>query len=155
MKTALFRKPSLALAAGLAGAALTTCGVATAAGGGVSLKLKGDYRQHRAVACHVGHNYRYFHRSATVEYKGVLTPAPALHFPVRLELKRCSGGHWVDAGNRYTRGKKATGRYKGFFRAAPLAARLNRHHRRPTVYYFARSNAGGARSQKVYFAVTG
>lgn len=127
-------------------------GAATAAGGSVSLKLKGDYGKRRTLACHEAKDYRLFHRRARIEFKGQVLPPPALHFPVRLELKRCVRGHWRAIGSRRTIGKKLTGRYKGFFSARPLAPRS--HRRRAITYYFARAIVNGTRSKKVFFAVT-
>jgi hypothetical protein len=133
-------------------AALAVGGVATAAGTSVTLKLKGEYGKKHKTVCHKAESFRLYHRRSTVEFKGFLTPHPVKHFAVRLQLKRCSGGRWKDAGNRTTTGKKLTGKYKGFFHARPLAPRS--HKRRAINYYFARTITGGARSRKVFFAVT-
>ncbi|MHB8659538.1 MAG: hypothetical protein ACYC91_16620 [Solirubrobacteraceae bacterium] len=133
-------------------ALVLTAGGSVAASGTVSLKLKTDYRKQRVSACHKTKNFRLFHRGARIEFKGVVTPAPARHFPVRLELKRCVRGHWRDAGDRYTTGKKLTGKYKGFFSARPLAPRS--HNRRAIVYLYARTIVNGIRSRRVFFAVT-
>jgi hypothetical protein len=114
--------------------------------------VKGQYAKLHRTACKKSKSMRVFHRRSTVEFRGFLTPHPAGHFPVRLELKRCVNGSWRDAGNRYATGKKLTGKYKGFFSAAPLAPRSR--GRRAIVYYSARAIVTAGSSPKAYFAVT-
>jgi hypothetical protein len=85
-------------------------------------------------------------------YKGVLTPHPAGHFPALLDVKRCTAGQFRPFRSFQTRGKKLTGKYKGSCAAARLAPRSRTRH--AISYYWARTVAGGARSRKLYFAVT-
>lgn len=141
-----------ALAAVAAAFALTSAAIALAAGASVSLKLKHEYRRSRATACHKAEDFRLFHRGATVEWEGYLTPAPAGHFPASLEIKRCAHGSFRKLTIRRTAGKKLSGKFKGFFSARPFAPRSR--SRRAITYYSAEASAGGARSKRVYFAVT-
>lgn len=128
-------------------------GLATAAGGSLSLELKGQYAKRYRTVCGKKHgHFRFFHRAATIEARGFLTPHPAGHFPVRIQLKRCSSGRWRDIGNQSAQGKKLTGKYKAFFRAGPLAPRS--HKRGAVTYYRARAIVGVVKSPNKYFAVT-
>lgn len=146
------RLRSLLFALALVVAVTTIAGIAIAAGTSVTLEFKGQYAKARRTACHKSERFRLFHRRSTIEFRGFVTPHPAGHFPMRLELKRCAGGQWRDAGNRSTIGKKLTGKYKGFFSATPLAPRS--HRRRAIVYYSGRAIMTGGRSTKAFFAVT-
>ena len=131
---------------------IVSTGSALAAGTTVTLKAKGEYAKLHRTACHKTKAFRFFHRGSSIEFHGFLTPAPAGHFPVTIELKRCVRGHWLHAGIRSITGKKLTGKFKGFFSAGPLAPRS--HRRGSVLYYTARALAGGAESPKAYFAVT-
>lgn len=142
----------LLLLAVLAVVGIGSAGAALAAGTTVTLKLKGEYAKVHRTACHRLKEFRLFHRHATVEFKGFVTPAPAGHFPVRLKIDRCVNGRFRAYTDRFTTGKKLTGEYKGFFSAAPLAPRS--HRRRAIVYYDARAYVTGGHSIKKYFAVT-
>jgi hypothetical protein len=133
--------------------AIALGGVASAATSSVTLKLKGEYSKRARGACGKRERFRLYHRRSTIEYRGVLTPHPAKHFGTLLELKRCSGGRFRDFHSYRSIGKKLTGKYKGFLSARGLAPRS--HRANAIVYYFARVVAGGARSRKVFFAVTG
>lgn len=147
-----YRKLLVLLTVALAGLAVATAGIATAAGASVSLKLKREYRRHHVTACHRAEDYRLFHRSARIEWEGFLTPAPAGHFPARLEIRRCVRGGFHRVAVRATTGKKLTGKFKGLFSARPFAPRS--HSRHAITYYFAFATAGGGRSKKVFFGVT-
>ena len=151
MKSLLSARPRLATAAATA-MLIVFAGSALAAGTTVTLEVKGEYAKRHRVACHKSKNFRFFHRGSTIEFRGFLTPHPAGHFPVTIELKRCAGGSWRSAGTRSIVGKKLTGKLKGFFAAAPLAPRS--HRRQAVLYYSARALAGGGQSPKAYFAVT-
>ncbi|HEX8977350.1 MAG TPA: hypothetical protein VF781_12615 [Solirubrobacteraceae bacterium] len=147
------RRPQfLLLVALLAVLSIGGAGAALAAGTTVTLKLKGEYTKVHRTACHRLKEFRVFHRHSTVEFKGLVTPAPAGHFPVRLKIERCVNGRFRTYTDRFTTGKKLTGEYKGFFSAAPLAPRS--HGRRAIVYYDARAYVTGGHSEHKYFAVT-
>jgi len=146
------RLSSLLLAIGVTAAIMALGGVALAAGTSVTLEVKGQYAKLHRTTCHKTKSFRVFHRRSTVEFRGFVTPHPALHFPARVKLERCVSGHWRAIGNRETIGKKLTGKYKGFFSAAPLAPRS--HRRGAIVYYSARAIVTGGTSAKAYFAVT-
>lgn len=142
--------------AGLTASAVTLVlalgGVGLAAGSSLTLELKGQYAKRHRTACHKSKHFRFFHRRSTVEARGFLTPAPAGHFAVRLQLEQCVRGSWRHLNDRSILGKKVTGKYKGFFSARPLAPRS--HKAKAVNYYFGRTFAGGLESTKEYFAVT-
>ena len=152
MRHPFMRRKLLLCIAGTLSITVALGGGALAAGSSVTLKLKGEYAKRHRAACHKRENFRLYHRGSTIEYKGFLTPPPAGHFPVRLEVKHCVGGRFVQISSRDTVGKKLTGKYKGFFGARALAPRS--HKPRAINYYFARTVLTGARSRKVFFAVT-
>lgn len=131
---------------------IVSAGSALAAGGGLTLKVKGEYAKLHRSACHKTKTFRFFHRGSTIEFRGFLTPAPAGHFPVRVKIDRCVNGQFRDVATVSIVGKKLTGKYKGFTPAAGLAP--SSHRRRAVRYYSARSYAGGRVSGKAYFAVT-
>ena len=125
---------------------------APAAGTSVSLKAGGDYGRATRSVCGKRQHFRLFHRGATIEFKGFVTPAPAKHFPFTVEVKRCSSGRFRIFHTYAGTGKKATGKYKLFLRAGGLAPRSRR--RGAIVYYFARTRMGAGTSRNEYFAVT-
>jgi hypothetical protein len=133
--------------------AVALAGVAPGASTSVTLKLNGEYAKRLRTACSKRESFRLYHRKSTIEYKGLLTPSPAKHFGVVLEVKRCSGGRFRDFHDYRAVGKKLTGKYKGFLSARGLAPRS--HRSKAIVYYFARVMAGGAHSRRRFFAVTG
>jgi hypothetical protein len=140
----------LALAIATAGLVVTGAGVA--AGTSVSLEVKGEYAKLHRTQCGKTKNFRAFHRRSTLEFRGFLTPAPAGHFPVRIKIERCVRHSWRDVTDYSILGKKLTGKFKGFFPAAPLAPRASHHHR-TSAYYRAKAITGGAESDKAYFIV--
>jgi hypothetical protein len=148
------KRPSrIALAASVLVLVTAGGGLALAAGNSLTLELKGQYAKRSRSACGKAHKrFRFFHRGATIEGRGFLTPHPAGHFAVRLQIKRCAGRRWIDIGNRFAQGKKLTGKYKAFFSARPLAPRS--HKRGAHVYYRAQAIVGTAQSTNEYFAVT-
>ncbi|GAC1572169.1 MAG: hypothetical protein NVS3B18_05440 [Candidatus Dormibacteria bacterium] len=131
---------------------IVSAGTALAAGTNVTIKAKGEYAKLHRTACHKTKTFRFFHRASTIEFRGFLTPAPAGHFPVRVKIERCVNGRFRDVSTLSIIGKKLTGKYKGYTSARPLAPRS--HRRRAVLYYRARAYAGGAVSEKTYFAVT-
>lgn len=142
----------LSFGAALAASAAVS-GAALAAGTSVSLKAKGEYARLHRTACGKTKAFRAFRRSSTIEFRGFVTPAPAGHFPVRVKVERCVGRHWRRAGGYVITGKRLTGKFKGYFRAAPLAPR-SRHHRRATSYYRVKAFVTGAESPAAYLLVT-
>jgi hypothetical protein len=128
-------------------------GGALAAGSSVTLKAKGERSKSLRRACGKTKTFRIFGRHSTIEFKGVVTPHPAKHFPIRIEIKRCTHGHWSRALKFHVVGKKATGKFKEFVSASRLAP--HSHKRRAITYYYGRAILAGGKSHKVYFAVTG
>lgn len=128
-------------------------GVAVAASTLVTVDIKGQYAKRHRTACHeVNKFFKFFHRGSTIEWEGLVTPAPTSHFSVRLEVKQCIGGTWVKIKDRFTTGKPLTGDFRGFFPAKPLAPRS--HKARAVKYFRARAIVGATRSLYEYFAVT-
>jgi hypothetical protein len=64
---------------------------------------------------------------------------------VQIEIKRCTHGHFVVYAKIPGTGKRGTGKFKVFSRAA--------HGGRRLTYYEARAVINGKRSGKVHFAV--
>jgi hypothetical protein len=140
------RKPLLLLAlviaaAALAGAALSVAQTPTS----ITLKVKGKHVTRHARFCHKSKRLRVFRRGTTLEYRGFVTPAPPKHFPVLVQVDACIHGRFVRVARYHFQGKRATGKYKGFFRAP-------RPHGRVT-YFSARTVVAGVRSNKRYFGV--
>lgn len=133
-------------------------GVAIAAGTTLTFEVKGEYAKVKRTACHkTKPNWRAFHKTSTMEFRGFLLPPPASHFQVHVRVDKCVRGHWdLGVRNYYLVGENATdshpGRYKGFYPAKPLAPR-RRHHHRTVAYYRARASVGTLRTQEEYFLV--
>lgn len=132
---------ALALAALLAGAALSTAQTPTS----ISLSVKGSHVTRRASFCHKSKRLRVFRNGARLEYRGFVRPAPAKHFPVIVQVDGCVHGRFVRVARYHFQGKRATGKYKGFFRAPRPRGRV--------TYFSARTVVGGRTSGKVYFGV--
>lgn len=130
---------------------------ALAAGSTLSLEVKGEYAKQHHRACHKDKpNWRAFHRTSTIEYRGFLLPPPAQHFTVRIKIEKCVAGHWKEVHDYYVLGQNATdthpGRYKVFYPARPFSPR-RRHHHRTTAYYRAKAFVGATISPEQYFLV--
>ncbi|MDE3132210.1 MAG: hypothetical protein KGL16_13755 [Acidobacteriota bacterium] len=124
----------------------------------LSLHVKGEYAKLSRTACHkTKSNWRAFHRSSTIEYRGFLLPPPASHFTVRIKIEKCVSGHWRRVHDYYVIGENATdkhpGRFKVFYPARPFAPR-SRHHRPTVAYYRAKALVGTTISPEKYFFVT-
>lgn len=137
--------------AALALAACVAAGAALAAGTSVSLEVKGEYAKLARAACGKHKLFRAFRRTGTIEFRGFVAPAPAGHFPIRIEVKRCAGGQWrVVASSSFT-GKKATGKFKHFAAAAAFAP--SRRGRTRFYFYKAKAIYSGTESPEAYFMV--
>jgi hypothetical protein len=147
------RPTRLLVAIALLTATVALGGVAVAAGTLVTVKVKGQYAKRHRSACHEANKFfAFFHRSSSIEWEGLVTPAPTSHFSVRLEVKHCIGNQWVKIKDHFTTGKPLTGDFRGFFAAKPLAPRS--HKPRAVKYYRARAIVGATRTLYEYFAVT-
>jgi len=146
------RRPLLAVM--ILAAVIALGGVAPAAVAPlVALEIKGQYAKHHRTACHEANKFfEFFHRSSSIEWEGVVTPAPTGHFSVRLEVKQCVGTQWVKIKDHFTTGDPLTGTFRGFFVAKPLAPRS--HKPRAVKYYRARAIVSATRTLYEYFAVT-
>ena len=152
MKFNTGRRRVTAFAAAAMAASIAMGGAALAAGTSISLEVKGEYGKLHRSACGKHKEFRAFRRGSTIEFRGFLMPAPAGHFPMRIKVERCAGGHWRTAANYSITGKRLTGKFKGFFPAAPLAPR-RRHHRTIFYYYKAKAIYNGTESPEAYFTV--
>jgi hypothetical protein len=141
------------LAAVILTAALVIASSALGASSLVTLHIKREYTHRHTTACHKTKAWRLFHRNASLEYTGLVIPAPSAAFPVRLEIKRCIAGTWGGKTNREITGQASTGEYKGFLNTGPLAP--TSHRARAITFYKARAIINGSeRSRYEYFAVT-
>lgn len=113
----------------------------------ITLKVKGTDARHTGRFCHKRKNVRVFRRGQTIEYKGLVTPPPAKHFPVTLRLQICRSGHFHALTRHSFQGKRATGRYQASFRA-PRPGRRSR-----ITYFAARVTVGTTKSPRRYFGV--
>jgi len=153
MKPGIKRPHRFLLAIVLLTATVVFGGVALGASPLVTVEVKGEYAKRHRTACHeVNKFFAFFHRGSTIEWEGLVTPAPTSHFSVRLEVKQCIGTTWVKIKDRFTTGKPLTGDFRGFFPAKPLAPRSRKAH--AVKYFRARAIVGPTRSLYEYFAVT-
>jgi hypothetical protein len=129
-------------------------GLALAAGSSLTIEVKGQYaKRYRTVCGKVHKHFRFFHRGSRIEARGFLAPAPSGHVAIRLQIKRCISGRWVEIANRQAQAKPLTGEFKAFFSARPLAP--HSHKRRAVVYERVRARIGSSvLSTYEYYAVT-
>lgn len=114
----------------------------------VTIKVKAATSTlHTGRFCHKHKRVRVFRKGARLEYKGLVTPAPAKHFPVSLRIEVCSGGRFHVVQRHQFQGKRASGRYKAFF-TAPKPGR-----RAKITYFAARARVNGVTSPRRYFGV--
>jgi hypothetical protein len=129
--------PRRRLAWPLAGCAVLLLGAsAFAAGSSITLNLKGGYRNQTRVACTQRNHYTVYHRGGTLKMEGYISPAPALPdgaWRVKIKVKRCKRGRFVEIWHGYARGNGVTlnGTKVGHFRKT--------YRMRSTGYFFARA----------------
>jgi len=90
-----------------AGAALIVAATAVAAGQSINLDLKGGYRNETKVACQQRNHYTAYHRGRILSMDGYVSPAPALPdgaWRVKIKVKRCRNGRFVEIWHGYARG---------------------------------------------------
>ena len=118
------------------GALLLLAATAFAAGKSITLDLKGGYRNQTRVACTQRNHYTVYHRGGTLKMEGYISPAPALPdgtWRVKIKVKRCRGGRFVEIWHGYARGNGVllNGVKVGHFRKT--------YRMRSTGYFFARA----------------
>jgi hypothetical protein len=118
------------------GAVLLLAATAIAAGKSITLNLKGGYKNQTRVACTQRNHYTVYHRGGTLKMDGYISPAPALPdgaWRVKIKVKRCKGGRFVEIWHGYARGNDVTlnGVKVGHFRKT--------YRMRSTGYFFARA----------------
>lgn len=150
------RLPRRRLAGLLAGGALLLlAATAVAAGKSITLDLKGGYRNQTRIACTQRNHYTVYHRGGLLKMDGYVSPAPALPdgaWRVKIKVKRCRGGRFVEIWHGYARGNsvRRNGVKVGQFRMT--------YRMRSTGYFFARAYYYRAhpriRSRAEHFRVT-
>jgi hypothetical protein len=115
---------------------LLLAATAIAAGRSITLNLKGGYKNQTRVACTQRNHYTVYHRGGTLKMDGYISPAPALPdgtWRVKIKVKRCKGGRFVEIWHGYSRGNGVTlnGVKVGHFRKT--------YRMRSTGYFFARA----------------
>jgi hypothetical protein len=126
---------------GLAAAAITSAQSPSS----ITLKVKGKSVIRHGHFCHKSKTLKVFPRGTLLKYRGFVTPHPAKHFPVLVQVRRCVRGRFVNDVKYHFQGKRATGKYKAYFRAPSPRGRIS--------YFYARTVVGGRQSAKTYFAV--
>ena len=109
----------------------------------VTLDLAGATGNQNFTACNKQEAFFLYTGPAQVRFSGRVSPAPSGRWKVKVKIKQCSGGKFVDATSQKLVGQ-SSGRYDG---ALPIAEK---------GYYFARAQLEGgstARSEKQYFRV--
>jgi hypothetical protein len=110
------------------------------AGGGVTLNLKAGTGNRTLCACGIRHHYTVYPRGRSIAFDGTVPGAPPA-FKVKLKVKRCTGGRFVNALQQRVAGSH--GRYRAAFKVGAGS-------------YFARTSyrAGSVlKSDKQYFKV--
>jgi len=134
---------------------LVVAATAVAAGRSITLDLKGGYKNETRVACTQRNHYSVHHRGGTLMMDGYVSPAPALPdgaWRVKVKVKRCTNGRFVEVWHGYARGNGVllNGVKVGHFRKA--------YRMRAAGYFFARAYYYGTRprirSRAKHFHVT-
>ncbi len=117
-------------------ALLLLAATAIAAGKSITLNLKGGYENQTRVACAQRNHYTVYHRGGTLKMDGYVSPAPTLPdgaWRVKIKVKRCKAGRFVEIWHGYARGNGVTlnGVKVGHFRKT--------YRMRSTGYFFARA----------------
>ena len=118
------------------GALLLLTATAVAAGSSITLDLKGGYKNQTKVVCTQRNHYTVYHRGGLLRMDGYISPAPALPdgaWRVKIKVKRCKGGRFVEIWHGYAAGNGTTvnGVKVGHFRKT--------YRMRTTGYFFARA----------------
>jgi hypothetical protein len=92
------------------------------------------------------HHYRVYAAGATISYSGAVRPVPSEHWKIKLKLKVCSGGVFVDLVKVQAIRDKHTGAFHGSF-PAPAAGD---YEARAELYV---TDRRVARSDKRHFAI--
>ena len=129
-------------------ALLAAVPLAAGCGGGssskkVSLELTGTTGNQNFVACGKQEAFFTYRGPAQVRFTGTVSPAPGGRWKVKVKIKQCSGGKFVDVTSQKLVGQ-SSGRYDG---SIPVAEK---------GYYYARTQLQSdskVRSQKQYFQV--
>jgi hypothetical protein len=80
----------------------------------VSLSVLGSSGNLNATACGKQEPFEHYSAPAQVRYTGTVSPAPSSRWKVKLKLKICRGGSFVDVGSQKIVGQ-ASGRFDGVF----------------------------------------
>ena len=132
-------------AAGCGGSDASRTATRAAGGERVVLNLKAGHPQ-TITACGAAHHYTAFASGARIEFAGTVTPVPQQRWKVKVKVKVCRSGAFVDLEKVDATRDKHSGAFAG---TLPSLARGN---------YFARAGLyiGGrqaARGDKAHFAV--
>ena len=129
-------------------ALLAAVPVVAGCGGGsakrnVTLQLTGAAGNQNFTACSKQEAFFLYSGPAQVRFTGQVKPAPGGRWKVKVKIKQCSGGKFVDVTSQKLVGQ-SSGRYDG---SIPVAE---------TGYYYARAQLQGGdkpRSENQYFRV--
>jgi len=127
--------------------ALSLVGLVAGCGGEskrtVSLDLPGAASNENATACAKTEAFFRYPAPGAIAYSGAVRPAPSGRWKVKVKVKRCSGGRFVDATSQKIVGQ-ASGRFEG---TLPIGER-GAYSMRAKL-----SNGGTGASPKVYLKI--
>jgi hypothetical protein len=89
-------------------------GSGSSGGTAVSLSVLGSSGNLNGVACGKQEPFEHYSAPAQVRYAGTVSPVPAGRWKVKLKLKICRGGSFVEVGSQKIVGQ-ASGRFDGAF----------------------------------------
>jgi hypothetical protein len=92
------------------------------------------------------HHYRAYAAGTTISYSGTVAPIPSGHWKVKIKIKVCSGGAFVDLVKIEATRDRHTGAFAGSFRA-PAAGD---YEARAELYV---ADTRTATSDKVHFVI--
>jgi len=122
---------------------LAGCGGGGSSSKKVSLDLTGSTGNQNFTACNKQEAFFLYAGPAQLRFTGQVSPTPDGRWKVKIKIKQCTGGKFVDVTSQKLVGQ-SSGRYDG---SIPIAEK---------GYYFARAQlegGGKSRSEKQYFRV--
>jgi hypothetical protein len=128
---------------GLCATAIVGCG-SSSTKRTVTLSVLGGSSNQNAVACGKQEAFERYRAPAEVRYTGMVSPAPSGRFKVKLKLKVCSGGGFVDAASQ-----KIVGQPSGRFDGVMTVSNAGSYSLRATL-----EGSSRPQSQKVYLQVS-
>jgi len=122
---------------------LAGCGGGKTTEHAVTLDLKGAAGNRNATECGKTEPFSLYPRPGSIAYSGTVSPAPDGRWKVKVKIKRCTGGRFVESTSQ-----KIVGQPSGLFDGALPVSEPGAYSIRARL-----SKGGSGQSQKLYLKV--